>query len=150
MARFGNGFTGRHVPTLGELRFSSMRREVYVQNEDGTRSDVVQERTYDLKSKTQGRMIQVSIPASVPVRDYPYNAVVDLVGAKFGAVAHATFGDNADVDWYIKAEDIVLVKQEPASVPKMCIRDRSYSGMWKDGTSGWWSASDCGIPRRRR
>ena len=34
MARFGNGFTGRHVPTLGELRFSSMRREVYVQNED--------------------------------------------------------------------------------------------------------------------
>ena len=102
MARFGNGFTGRHVPTLGELRFSSMRREVYVQNEDGTRSDVVKERTYDLKSKTQGRMIQVSIPASVPVRDYPYNAVVDLVGAKFGAVAHATFGDNADVDWYIR------------------------------------------------
>ena len=117
MARFGNGFTGRHVPTLGELRFSSMRREVYVQNEDGTRSDVVKERTYDLKSKTQGRMIQVSIPASVPVRDYPYNAVVDLVGAKFGAVAHATFGDNADVDWYIKAEDIVLVKPEPASAP---------------------------------
>ena len=97
MARFGNGFTGRHVPTLGELRFSSMRREVYVQNEDGTRSDVVKERTYDLKSKTQGRMIQVSIPASVPVR--------------------ATFGDNADVDWYIKAEDIVLVKPEPASAP---------------------------------
>ena len=71
-----------------------MRREVYVQNEDGTRSDVVKERTYDLKSKTQGRMIQVSIPASVPVRDYPYN-----------------------VDWYIKAEDIVLVKPEPASAP---------------------------------
>ena len=115
MARFGNGFTGRHVPTLGELRFSSMRREVYVQNEDGTRSDVVKERTYDLKSKTQGRMIQVSIPASVPVRDYPYNAVVALVGARFGAVAHATFGDNADVDWYIKAEDIVLVKPETAS-----------------------------------
>ena len=110
MARFGNGFTGRHVPTLGELRFSSMRREVYVQNEDGTRSDVVKERTYDLKSKTQGRMIQVSIPASVPVRDYPYNAVVDLVGARFGVVAHATFGDNADVDWYI-----VLVKPETAS-----------------------------------
>ena len=39
------------------------------------------------------------------------------MGAKFGAVAHATFGDNADVDWYIKAEDIVLVKRDPASVP---------------------------------
>lgn len=57
-----------------------MRREVYVQNEDGTRSDMVKERAYDLKSKTQGRMIQVRIPASAPVRDYPYNAVVDLVG----------------------------------------------------------------------
>ena len=37
------------------------------------------------------------------------------MGARFGAVAHATFGDNADVDWYIKAEDIVLVKPETAS-----------------------------------
>lgn len=46
--------------------FLPCAREVYVQNEDGTRSDVVKERTYDLKSKTQGRMIQVSIPASVP------------------------------------------------------------------------------------
>ena len=43
--------------------------------------------------------------------------MVDLVGARFGAVAHATFGDNADVDWYIKAEDIVLVKPETASAP---------------------------------
>ena len=63
-------------------------------------------------------MIQVSIRPASRSGDYPYNAVeVDLVGAKFGAVAHATFGDNADVDWYIKAEDIVLVKPEPASAP---------------------------------
>ena len=117
MARFGNGFTGRHVPTLGELRFSSMRREVYVQNEDGTRSDVVKERTYDLKSKTQGRMIQVSIPASVPLRDYEYNAEVDIVNPVANTVANATFGNNADADWYLKADDIVLVKPEPASVP---------------------------------
>lgn len=113
--RLANGIVIDKQATFGRLRFSALRREVYEQNDDGTPSDVVKERTYDLKSKTQGRMIQVSIPASVPVRDYPYNAVVDLVGAKFGAVAHATFGDNADVDWYIKAEDIVLVKPETAS-----------------------------------
>ena len=117
--RLANGIVIDKQATFGRLRFSALRREVFEQNEDGTPSDVVKERTYDLKSKTQGRMIQVSIPASVPVRDYPFNAVVDLVGAKFGAVAHATFGDNADVDWYIKAEDIVLVKQEPASVPNI-------------------------------
>ena len=113
--RLANGIVIDKQATFGRLRFSALRREVFEQNEDGTPSDVVKERTYDLKSKTQRRMIQVSIPASVPVRDYPYNAVVDLVGAKFGAVAHATFGDNADVDWYIKAEDIVLVKPETAS-----------------------------------
>ena len=117
MARFGNGFTGRHVPTLGELRFSSMRREVYVQNEDGTRSDVVKERTYDLKSKTQRRMIQVSIPASTPLRDYAYNAEVDIVNPVANTVANATFGNNAEADWYVKADDIVLVKPEQASAP---------------------------------
>ena len=117
MARFGNGFTGRHVPTLGELRFSSMRREVFEQNEDGTPSDVVKERTYDLKSKTQRRMIQVSIPASVPLHEYEYNAEVDIVNPVANTVANATFGNNAEADWYIKADDIVLVKPEPAPVP---------------------------------
>lgn len=80
-------------------------------------TNVIKERTYDLKSETQGRMIQVSIPASVPLRDYEYNAEVDMVNPVVNTVAHATFGNNADVEWYIKAEDIVLVKPEPASVP---------------------------------
>ena len=59
--------------------FSAMRREVFEENADGTPSDVVKERTYDLKSDKQGRMIQVSVPASVPVRDFAYNAEVKLV-----------------------------------------------------------------------
>ena len=70
-----------------------------------------------LKSKTQRRMIQVSIPASVPLRDYEYNAEVDIVNPVANTVANATFGNNADADWYLKADDIVLVKPEPASVP---------------------------------
>ena len=61
--RFSNGFFGENEATLGTLRFSAMRREVFEENADGTPSEVVKERTYDLKSDKQGRMIQVSVPA---------------------------------------------------------------------------------------
>src|SRR5699024_8426451 len=83
-------------------------------NEDGTPSDVVKERTYDLKSKTQRRMIQVSIAANTPLRDYAYNAEVEIVNPVANTVANATFGNNAAADWYIKADDSVLVKPEQA------------------------------------
>lgn len=106
--RLANGIVIEKEATFGTLRFSAMRREVREQNEDGTPSDVIKERTYDLKSRTQGRMIQVSIPASVPLHEYDYNAEVDMVNPVANTVAHATFGNNAEVDWYIKADDIVL------------------------------------------
>ena len=106
--RFSNGFFGENEATLGTLRFSAMRREVFEENADGTPSEVVKERTYDLKSDKQGRMIQVSVPASIPVRDFAYNAEVKLVNPMFGAIAHVTFGNSAEVDWYIKADDLVL------------------------------------------
>ena len=115
--RLANGLFIEKQATFGRLRFSALRREVREQNEDGTPSDVIKERTYDLKSQMQGRMIQVSIPASVPLHEYDYNAEVDMVNPVVNTVAHATFGDNADVEWYIKADDIVLVKPEPASAP---------------------------------
>ena len=115
--RLASGIVIDKQATFGRLRFSALRREVFEENEDGTPSDVVKERTYDLKSKTQRRMIQVSLPASVPLHEYEYNAEVDMVNPVANTVAHATFGDNADVEWYIKADDIVLVKPEPASAP---------------------------------
>ena len=106
--RLANGIVIEKETTFGALRFSALRREVREQNEDGTLSDVIKERTYDLKSQTQGRMIQVSIPASVPLREYAYNAEVDAINPVANTVANATFGNNAEVDWYIKADDIVL------------------------------------------
>lgn len=50
-----------------------------MQNEDGTVTVFIKlkERTYDLKSREQGRMIQVSIPATVPLRKFDYNTEVD-------------------------------------------------------------------------
>lgn len=93
--------------TFGRLKFSALRREVFLTNEDGTVSTEVKERTYDLKSREQGRMIQVSVPASVPLRDFDYNVEVELINPIADTVANATFR-GADVDWYIKADDLVL------------------------------------------
>ena len=93
--------------TFGVLKFSALRREVRIQNEDGTVSEEIKERTYDLKCREQGRMIQVSIPASVQLKEYDYNTEVELVNPVADTVANAEF-NGVTVDWYIKADDIIL------------------------------------------
>lgn len=105
--RLANGIVIEKEKTFGQLKFSALRREVHMQNEDGSMSDEIKERTYDLKCREQGRMIQVSIPASVPLREFDYNAEVVIINPVADTVANATF-QGADVDWFIKAEDIVL------------------------------------------
>ena len=42
-----------------------------------------------------------------PLREFPYNAVVELVNPVADTVSRKTY-TGADVDWYVKAEDIVL------------------------------------------
>ncbi len=108
--------------TFGRLKFSALRREVFLTNEDGTVSTEVKERTYDLKSREQGRMIQVSVPASVPLRDFDYNAEVELINPIADTVANATFR-GADVDWYIKADDLVL-KNKSVSTNKNDLKNK--------------------------
>lgn len=98
------------------LKFSALRREVHLQNEDGSVSPEIKERTYVLKSRAQGRMIQVSIPASVPLKEFDYNAEVELINPVVDTVANANYR-GADVDWYIKADDIIL-KNNPAGNPQ--------------------------------
>ena len=105
--RLANGIVIDKEATFGALKFSALRREVHLQNEDGSVSEEIKERTYDLKSRGQGRMIQVSIPASMPLKEFDYNAEVELINPVADTVATATF-QGAEVDWYIKAEDIVL------------------------------------------
>lgn len=111
--RLANGIVLDKDTTFGELKFSALRREVRIQNEDGSVSDEIKERTYDLKSKGQGRMIQVSIPASVPLKEFDYNARVELINPIADTVATATY-QGADVDWYIKADDIETGKVKPS------------------------------------
>jgi|SRR5699024_16591 len=113
--RLAEGIVIDKEKTFGLLKFSSLRREVFLQNEDGTVSTEVKERTYDLKSREQGRMIQVSIPASVPLKEFDYNAEVELMNPVADTVANATFR-GADVDWYIKADDLILKGKAGTSI----------------------------------
>lgn len=115
--RLAQGIIIDKEKTFGRLKFSALRREVFLNNEDGTVSTEVKERTYDLKSREQGRMIQVSIPASIPLRKFDYNTEVELINPIADTVANATFR-GADVDWYIKADDLVL-KNKPTPAPKI-------------------------------
>lgn len=116
--RLANGIVIDKEKTFGTLKFSALRREVHIQNEDGTKGSEIKERTYDLKSRGQGRMIQVSIPAGVPLKEFEYNSEVEIINPIADTVANATF-QGADVDWYIKAEDIILKKSSQPQVPPM-------------------------------
>lgn len=89
--RLANGIVIDKEATFGALKFSALRREVHLQNEDGSVSEEIKERTYDLKSRGQGRMIQVSIPASVPLKEFDYNAEVEIIHPVADTVATATF-----------------------------------------------------------
>lgn len=117
--RLANGIVIEKDKTFGVLKFSALRREVHIQNDDGSVSTEIKERTYDLKCREQGRMIQVSIPATVPVKEYDYNAEVELVNPVADTVATAEF-NGATVDWYIKADDIILKNRpnQPAGNPQ--------------------------------
>lgn len=107
--RLAQGIVIEKEKTFGLLKFSALRREVRINDEEGNVTEQIKERTYDLKSKEQGRMIQVSIPASAGEKNFDYNAEVELINPVADTVASATYM-GADVDWYIKADDIVLKK----------------------------------------
>ena len=104
--RLSNGFVIDKEKTFGELKFTAVR-DVFLQNEDGTPSTQLKKRIYDLKCSLHGGIIPVSVPPEVPLRVFPYNAVVELVNPVADTVSRKTY-TGADVDWYVKAEDIVL------------------------------------------
>ena len=108
--RLANGIVLDKERTFGVLKFSALRHEVRVENEDGTTSEEIKRRTYDLKCSQQERTIQVSIPAEIPVKDYPYNAEVELINPVADTVANANYR-GADVEWYGNMFYVELVSQ---------------------------------------
>ena len=51
MMRLPNGIVLDKDTTFGELKFSALRREVRIQNDEGSVSEEIKERSYGLKSK---------------------------------------------------------------------------------------------------
>lgn len=105
--RLSEGIVVDVEKTLGELKFSAMRRENYVQDADGKSTGELKGRTYDLRCKAQGMTIQVILPAEVEEKKIDFGARVELVEPYIAAIADATYGGRANVGWYIKAKDIV-------------------------------------------
>lgn len=83
--RLSNGFVIDKEKTFGELKFTAVR-DVFLQNEDGTPSTQLKKRIYDLKCSLHGGIIPVSVPPEIPLREFPYNAVVELVNPVADAV----------------------------------------------------------------
>ena len=108
--RLANGIVLDKEKTFGVLKFSALRHEVRMENEDGSTSEEIKRRTYDLKCSVQERMIQVSIPADVAVKDYPYNTEVELINPIADTVANANFR-GADVDWYKSQDNLTNLLQ---------------------------------------
>ena len=65
--RLANGIVIDKEKTFGVLKFSALRREVHVQNEDGTVSEEIKERTYDLKCNTQGYLYHASLCVALQI-----------------------------------------------------------------------------------
>lgn len=106
MARLKKGILVDNKETFGVMQFCSLWREKMGQAEDGSPGEEVEERYYDLMCEKQGCMVRVGIPGSVPLKDFEFETNVELVNPTVGTVANATF-NGADVDWYVKADDIV-------------------------------------------
>lgn len=113
--RLAEGIVVDNKKTFGNLKFSALRREVFERGADGEVTEVVKERTYDLKSSGQQQMIQVSVPSTVSLKEFSYNEEVVLVDPVIDTVANANFR-GADVDWYIKCADIVAAKKQNPNI----------------------------------
>ncbi|MBS4980496.1 MAG: DUF961 family protein [Lachnospiraceae bacterium] len=71
-------------------------------------------RAYFISSRSYWTAIIIpgSVPPEVPLREFPYNAVVELVNPAADTVSRKNY-TGTDVDWYVKAEDIIL-KNKPS------------------------------------
>jgi Bacterial protein of unknown function (DUF961). len=95
--------------TFGELKFSSMRRERFKEDASGELTSELMGRTYDLKCRRQGEMIQVALPPNIEKKDFPYNAVVEVIEPQISSLA-----ERGNVTVFVRAKDIVLKGNRPA------------------------------------
>ena len=104
--RLAEGIVVDVEETFGQLKFSALRRDVYERDAEGNQTAAIKERTYDLKSRGAGMMIQVSVPGNVALKEYAYDTEVVLVNPVLDTVATPNYR-GADINWYVKADDFI-------------------------------------------
>lgn len=107
--RLSKGIALDSIKTFGALKFSAMRRERFINDDEGNQTTEISERTFDLKSFEKGKMIQVSIPATAGEKKFDYNQLVEMVNPVIDTVASYEFGAGMSVAWYLKADDLIPV-----------------------------------------
>ena len=92
--------------SFGTLEFAGESDHVFDRDKDNRR--VFARRSYNLYSDVQrGENVVVEIPVQAGEKKFKYEQKVKLVNPVADTVSRKTY-TGADVDWYVKAEDIVL------------------------------------------
>ena len=92
--------------SFGTLEFAGESEPVFERDKNNRR--VLARRSYNLYSDVQkGENVVVEIPVQAGEKKFKYEQKVKLVNPVADTVSRKTY-TGADVDWYVKAEDIVL------------------------------------------
>ena len=92
--------------SFGTLEFAGESDHVFDRDKDNRR--VFARRSYNLYSDVQrGENVVVEIPVQAGEKKFKYEQKVKLVNPVADTVSRKTY-TGADVDWYVKAENIVL------------------------------------------
>ena len=92
--------------SFGTLEFAGESDHVFDRDKDNRR--FFARRSYHLYSDVQkGENVVVEIPVQAGEKKFKYEQKVKLVNPVADTVSRKTY-TGADVDWYVKAEDIVL------------------------------------------
>ena len=92
--------------SFGTLEFAGESDHVFDRDKDNRR--FFARRSYNLYSDVQkGENVVVEIPVQAGEKKFKYEQKVKLVNPVADTVSRKSY-TGADVDWYVKAEDIVL------------------------------------------
>ena len=92
--------------SFGTLEFAGESEPVFERDKNNRR--VLARRSYNLYSDVQkGENVVVEIPVQAGEKHFKYEQKVKLVNPVADTVSRKTY-TGAEVDWYVKAEDIAL------------------------------------------
>ena len=106
----GNDLVVNPEKSFGVMKFAGLGREDYkyeTNPETGRRerTEEMNKRVYDVKSRKQRTIIEINIEPDVPIIDFPHDAEVELVNVRVN-----TFASGGESIVMIEAGNIILKK----------------------------------------